>query len=100
MLAYGFEIVQTLIVDIEPDTLMRAKAQKKLEIMRAEKDANEKGQANKKLEITRAEGDANEKAQAHKKMEIRGEDDESKYLVEVDKTSQRRIVRVTTTKKN
>ncbi|XP_059446814.1 hypersensitive-induced response protein-like protein 1 [Corylus avellana] len=58
MLAYGFETVQTLIVDIERDTLMRVKAQKKLEIMRAEKDANEKAQAQKKLEleIKRAKG--------------------------------------------
>jgi hypothetical protein len=51
MLAYGFEIVHTLIVDIELDTLMGAKAQKKLEIMRAEKNANEKAQALKKLEL-------------------------------------------------
>ncbi|XP_059446812.1 hypersensitive-induced response protein-like protein 1 [Corylus avellana] len=100
MLAYGFEIVQTLIVDIELDTLMKAKAQKKLEIMRAEKDANENAQAQKKLEIMCAKGDGNEKTQTHKKMEIRGEDDESKYLVEVDKTQDRRIVRITTTKKS
>ena len=51
MLAYGFEIVHTLIVDIEPDILMRTKAQKKLEIMHAEKDAIEKAQAQKKLEL-------------------------------------------------
>ena len=51
MLTYGFEKVHILIVDIEPDTLMRAKAQKNLEIMRAEKNANKKAQALKKLEL-------------------------------------------------
>ncbi|KAJ4835593.1 Protein hir2 [Turnera subulata] len=54
MSTYGFEIVQTLIVDIEPDLLVKRS-------MNEINAASEKAEAEKIMQIKRAEGDAESK---------------------------------------
>ncbi|XP_057959492.1 hypersensitive-induced response protein 1-like [Malania oleifera] len=61
MSAYGFEIVQTLIVDIEPDERVKRAMNEINAAARSRLAANEKAEAEKILQIKRAEGDAESK---------------------------------------
>ncbi|CAK7323061.1 unnamed protein product [Dovyalis caffra] len=61
MSAYGFEIVQTLIVDIEPDVHVKRAMNEINAASRMRVAANEKAEAEKILQIKRAEGDAESK---------------------------------------
>ncbi|KAK9271507.1 hypothetical protein L1049_001867 [Liquidambar formosana] len=61
MSAYGFEIVQTLIVDIEPDERVKRAMNEINAAARMRLAANEKAEADKILQIKRAEGDAESK---------------------------------------
>ncbi|KAG6650985.1 hypothetical protein I3843_06G075400 [Carya illinoinensis] len=61
MSAYGFEIVQTLIVDIEPDEHVKRAMNEINAAARMRVAANEKAEAEKILQIKRAEGDAESK---------------------------------------
>uniref|UniRef100_A0A803QQR5 Band 7 domain-containing protein n=1 Tax=Cannabis sativa TaxID=3483 RepID=A0A803QQR5_CANSA len=58
---YGFEIVQTLIVDIEPDERVKRAMNEINAAARMRVAANEKAEAEKILQIKRAEGDAESK---------------------------------------
>ncbi|KAH6779534.1 SPFH/Band 7/PHB domain-containing membrane-associated protein family [Perilla frutescens var. hirtella] len=58
MSAYGFEIVQTLIVDIEPDAEVKRAMNEINAAARLRVAANEKAEAEKILQIKKAEGDA------------------------------------------
>ncbi|CAH1428393.1 unnamed protein product [Lactuca virosa] len=61
MSAYGFEIVQTLIVDIEPDERVKKAMNEINAAARMRLAAIEKGEAEKILQIKRAEGEAESK---------------------------------------
>uniref|UniRef100_M4D0W9 Band 7 domain-containing protein n=1 Tax=Brassica campestris TaxID=3711 RepID=M4D0W9_BRACM len=61
MSAYGFEIVQTLIVDIEPDEHVKRAMNEINAAARMRLAANEKAEAEKILQIKRAEGEAEAK---------------------------------------
>ncbi|KAL5725028.1 Hypersensitive-induced response protein-like protein 1 [Ranunculus cassubicifolius] len=61
MSAYGYEIVQTLIVDIEPDELVKKAMNEINAAARMRVAANEKAEAEKILQIKRAEGEAESK---------------------------------------
>lgn len=61
MSAYGFEIVQTLIVDIEPDEHVKRAMNEINAAARLRVAANEKAEAEKILQIKRAEGEAEAK---------------------------------------
>ncbi|CAL5367901.1 unnamed protein product [Camellia sinensis] len=61
MSAYGFEIVQTLIVDIEPDIHVKRAMNEINAAARMRVAANEKAEAEKILQIKRAEGEAESK---------------------------------------
>ncbi|OMO77437.1 Band 7 protein [Corchorus olitorius] len=61
MSAYGFEIVQTLIVDIEPDVHVKKAMNEINAAARLRVAANEKAEAEKIQQIKRAEGDAESK---------------------------------------
>ncbi|PSS30441.1 Hypersensitive-induced response protein [Actinidia chinensis var. chinensis] len=61
MSAYGFEIVQTLIVDIEPDNHVKRAMNEINAAARMRVAANEKAEAEKILQIKRAEGEAESK---------------------------------------
>lgn len=61
MSAYGFEIVQTLIVDIEPDSHVKRSMNEINAASRMRVAANEKAEAEKILQIKRAEGEAESK---------------------------------------
>ncbi|KAK3004315.1 hypothetical protein RJ639_018866 [Escallonia herrerae] len=61
MSAYGFEIVQTLIVDIEPDVHVKRAMNEINAAARLRLAANEKAEAEKILQIKRAEGEAESK---------------------------------------
>ncbi|KAK7822755.1 hypersensitive-induced response protein 1 [Quercus suber] len=61
MSAYGYEIVQTLIVDIEPDELVKRAMNEINAAARMRVAANEKAEAEKILQIKRAEGEAESK---------------------------------------
>ncbi|CAK9137085.1 unnamed protein product [Ilex paraguariensis] len=61
MSLYGYEIVQTLIVDIEPDELVKRSMNEINAASRMREAANEKAEAEKILQIKRAEGDAESK---------------------------------------
>ncbi|KAK2966938.1 hypothetical protein RJ640_002123 [Escallonia rubra] len=61
MSAYGFEIVQTLIVDIEPDVHVKRAMNEINAAARMRLAANEKAEAEKILQIKRAEGEAESK---------------------------------------
>ncbi|XP_058747521.1 hypersensitive-induced response protein 1-like [Vicia villosa] len=61
MSAYGYEIVQTLIVDIEPDEHVKRAMNEINAAARLRLAANEKAEAEKILYIKRAEGDAESK---------------------------------------
>ncbi|CAI9779601.1 unnamed protein product [Fraxinus pennsylvanica] len=61
MSAYGFEIVQTLIVDIEPDAQVKRAMNEINSAARLRLAANEKAEADKILQIKRAEGEAESK---------------------------------------
>lgn len=58
---YGFQIVQTLIVDIEPDEHVKRAMNEINAASRTRVAANEKAEAEKILQIKRAEGDAESK---------------------------------------
>jgi len=58
---YGFEIVQTLIVDIEPDEHVKRAMNEINAAARMRMAANEKAEAEKILQIKRAEGEAESK---------------------------------------
>ncbi|KAK9107755.1 hypothetical protein Syun_023766 [Stephania yunnanensis] len=58
---YGYEIVQTLIVDIEPDVHVKRAMNEINAAARMRVAANEKAEAEKILQIKRAEGDAESK---------------------------------------
>ncbi|XVF85998.1 hypothetical protein PTKIN_Ptkin17bG0165700 [Pterospermum kingtungense] len=58
---YGFEIVQTLIVDIEPDEHVKRAMNEINAAARLRVAANEKAEAEKILQIKKAEGDAESK---------------------------------------
>jgi regulator of protease activity HflC (stomatin/prohibitin superfamily) len=58
---YGFEIVQTLIVDIEPDEHVKRAMNEINAASRMRMAANEKAEAEKILQIKRAEGEAESK---------------------------------------
>ncbi|XP_059648886.1 hypersensitive-induced response protein 1 [Cornus florida] len=58
---YGFEIVQTLIVDIEPDESVKRAMNEINAASRMRVATNEKAEAEKILQIKRAEGDAESK---------------------------------------
>ncbi|XP_022735669.1 hypersensitive-induced response protein-like protein 1, partial [Durio zibethinus] len=58
---YGFEIVQTLIVDIEPDEHVKRAMNEINAAARLRVAANEKAEAEKILQIKQAEGDAESK---------------------------------------
>lgn len=58
---YGYEIVQTLIVDIEPDEHVKRAMNEINAAARMRVAANEKAEAEKILQIKRAEGDAESK---------------------------------------
>ncbi|KAM7252432.1 hypothetical protein ACFE04_024315 [Oxalis oulophora] len=72
---YGFEIVQTLIVDIEPDVHVKRAMNEINAASRMRVAANEKAEAEKILQIKRAEGEA-----------------ESKYLAGVGIARQRQAI--------
>ncbi|KAM7506687.1 hypothetical protein LguiA_017140 [Lonicera macranthoides] len=61
MSAYGYEIVQTLIVDIEPDAQVKRAMNEINAAARLRQAANEKAEAEKILQIKRAEGEAESK---------------------------------------
>lgn len=61
MSAYGFEIVQTLIVDIEPDEHVKRAMNEINAAARLRVAANEKAEAEKVIQIKRAEGEAESK---------------------------------------
>ncbi|KAL2464538.1 Hypersensitive-induced response protein 1 [Forsythia ovata] len=61
MSAYGFEIVQTLIVDIEPDVQVKRAMNEINSAARLRVAANERAEADKILLIKRAEGEAESK---------------------------------------
>ncbi|XP_061373479.1 hypersensitive-induced reaction 1 protein-like [Gastrolobium bilobum] len=61
MSAYGYEIVQTLIVDIEPDENVKRAMNEINAAARLRMAANEKAEAEKILQIKRAEGEAESK---------------------------------------
>ncbi|KMZ74175.1 Hypersensitive-induced response protein 1 [Zostera marina] len=61
MSAYGFEIVQTLIVDIEPDEHVKRAMNEINAASRMRMAASEKAEAEKILQIKRAEGEAESK---------------------------------------
>lgn len=61
MSAYGYEIVQTLIVDIEPDEHVKRAMNEINAAARLRAAANEKAEAEKIVQIKRAEGDAEAK---------------------------------------
>lgn len=61
MSTYGYEIVQTLIVDIEPDELVKKSMNEINAASRMRMAANEKAEAEKILQIKRAEGEAESK---------------------------------------
>ncbi|XP_015066038.1 hypersensitive-induced response protein 1-like [Solanum pennellii] len=61
MSAYGYEIVQTLIVDIEPDEHVKRAMNEINAAARLRVAANEKAEADKIVQIKRAEGDAEAK---------------------------------------
>lgn len=61
MSAYGYEIVQTLIVDIEPDERVKRAMNEINAAARMRVAANEKAEAEKILQIKRAEGEAEAK---------------------------------------
>ncbi|XP_065876929.1 hypersensitive-induced response protein-like protein 1 [Euphorbia lathyris] len=61
MSAYGYEIVQTLIVDIEPDEHVKRAMNDINAAARLRMAANEKAEAEKILQIKRAEGEAEAK---------------------------------------
>lgn len=61
MSGYGFEIVQTLIVDIEPDAQVKRAMNEINAASRLRVAANEKAEAEKILQIKRAEGEAESK---------------------------------------
>ncbi|VFQ86629.1 unnamed protein product [Cuscuta campestris] len=61
MSAYGYEIVQTLIVDIEPDEHVKKAMNEINAAARLRLAANEKAEAEKILQIKRAEGEAEAK---------------------------------------
>ncbi|GER25985.1 SPFH/Band 7/PHB domain-containingmembrane-associated protein family [Striga asiatica] len=61
MSAYGYEIVQTLIVDIEPDGQVKRAMNEINAAARLRVAANEKAEAEKILQIKRAEGEAESK---------------------------------------
>ncbi|XP_057776203.1 hypersensitive-induced response protein 2-like [Salvia miltiorrhiza] len=61
MSAYGFEIVQTLIVDIEPDVHVKRAMNEINAASRMRVATNEKAEAEKILQIKKAEGEAGSK---------------------------------------
>ncbi|XP_060195950.1 hypersensitive-induced response protein 1-like [Lycium barbarum] len=61
MSAYGYEIVQTLIVDIEPDEHVKRAMNEINAAARLRVAANEKAEAEKIIQIKQAEGDAEAK---------------------------------------
>ncbi|KAK0584398.1 hypothetical protein LWI29_012671 [Acer saccharum] len=61
MSAYGFEIVQTLIVDIEPDERVKKAMNEINAASRMRVAANDKAEAEKIIQIKRAEGEAESK---------------------------------------
>ncbi|GAA0187440.1 transporter [Lithospermum erythrorhizon] len=61
MSAYGYEIVQTLIVDIEPDEHVKRAMNEINAAARMRLAANDKAEADKILQIKRAEGEAESK---------------------------------------
>ncbi len=61
MSAYGYEIVQTLIVDIEPDEHVKRAMNEINAAARLRVAANEKAEAEKILQIKKAEGEAESK---------------------------------------
>ncbi|KAL1322667.1 hypothetical protein HN51_067660 [Arachis hypogaea] len=61
MSAYGYEIVQTLIVDIEPDVHVKRAMNEINAAARLRLAANEKAEAEKILQIKKAEGEAESK---------------------------------------
>lgn len=61
MSAYGFQIVQTLIVDIEPDEHVKRAMNEINAAARLRVAANEKAEAEKVIQIKRAEGEAESK---------------------------------------
>lgn len=61
MSAYGYEIVQTLIVDIEPDEHVKRAMNEINAAARLRAAANERAEAEKIVQIKRAEGDAEAK---------------------------------------
>ncbi|KAK4781410.1 hypothetical protein SAY86_015512 [Trapa natans] len=61
MSAYGFEIVQTLIIDIEPDEHVKRAMNEINAAARLRVAANEKAEAEKIIQIKRAEGEAESK---------------------------------------
>ncbi|KAI3733601.1 hypothetical protein L6452_13045 [Arctium lappa] len=61
MSMYGYEIVQTLIVDIEPDELVKKSMNEINAASRMRMAASEKAEAEKILQIKRAEGEAESK---------------------------------------
>ncbi|GFZ17526.1 SPFH/Band 7/PHB domain-containing membrane-associated protein family [Actinidia rufa] len=61
MSAYGYEIVQTLIVDIEPDEHVKRAMNEINAASRLRVAANEKAEAEKIIQIKRAEGEAESK---------------------------------------
>jgi len=61
MSAYGFEIVQTLIVDIEPDVQVKRAMNEVNAAARLRVATNEKAEAEKILQIKQAEGEAESK---------------------------------------
>lgn len=75
MSAYGYEIVQTLIVDIEPDVHVKRAMNEINAAARLRVAANEKAEAEKIVQIKRAEGEA-----------------ESKYLAGVGIARQRQAI--------
>ncbi|KAM0055211.1 Hypersensitive-induced reaction 1 protein [Helianthus debilis subsp. tardiflorus] len=58
MSAYGYEIVQTLIVDIEPDEHVKRAMNEINAVAMLRMAATEKAEAEKILQIKRAEGEA------------------------------------------
>ncbi|KAJ8557136.1 hypothetical protein K7X08_002761 [Anisodus acutangulus] len=61
MSAYGYEVVQTLIVDIEPDIHVKRAMNEINAAARHRVAANEKAEAEKILQIKKAEGEAESK---------------------------------------
>lgn len=75
MKTYGYEIVQTLIVDVEPDATVKAAMNEINAAQRTRMAANEKAEAEKILVVKKAEGEA-----------------ESKYLAGVGVARQRQAI--------